>query len=44
MLEFFINAQEPSWADQFKIACMLGPSINEENLIVEEVGCFDAVW
>lgn len=26
------------------MACVLGPSINEENLIVEEVGCFDAVW
>ena len=44
MLEFFISSQEPSWADQFKIACVLGPSINEEDLIVEEVGCGDAVW
>ena len=26
------------------MACVLGPSINEENLIVEEVGCFDAFW
>ena len=44
MLDYFIDAQEPSWAEQFKLACILGPSINEENLIVEEVACGDSVW
>ena len=44
MLEYFINSQTPSWADQFKLACVLGPSINEEDLVVEEASLFDAFW
>ena len=44
MLEFFLSEKEVSWAQQFKIACMLGPSIDENDLIVEEVSCMSAMW
>ena len=44
MLEFFLSEKEVSWAQQFKIACMLGPSIDENDLIVEEVSCMSALW
>ena len=44
MLDYFIEGQNPSWSDQFKQACHLGPSINEEDQVVEEVECGDAVW
>lgn len=44
MLDYFLSEQEVSWAQQFKIACILGPSIDEDNLIVEDVSCGDAVY
>ena len=31
MLDYFIEGQNPTWADQFKLACHLGPQINEED-------------
>lgn len=44
MLEFFMSEHEVSWSQQFKIACMLGPQIDQDNLIVEDVGGFEAFW
>jgi hypothetical protein len=44
MLDYFLNEQEVSWATQFKIACILGPAIDQDNLIVEDVSASDAVW
>ena len=37
MLEFFLSEKNVTWAQQFKIACMLGPSIDQDSLVVEEV-------
>lgn len=37
MLEYFIENKEPSWCAQFKIACMLSPQIDADNMIVDEV-------
>lgn len=33
MLEYFVDGKTISWGQQFKVACMLGPSIDEDNLI-----------
>ncbi len=44
MLEFYIQEQEISWATQFKVACMLGPSIDQDDLIVKNVSCGAAVY
>ena len=37
-----MNSQEASWTQQFKNAVMLGPQIDEDNLILEEVSGFEA--
>ena len=44
MLDFFCSNIEPTWGQQFKIACMLGPQIDQDNLCVEEVSCGAALW
>jgi len=44
MLEYFMNERDVSWGQQFKIACILGPSIDQDDLIVEEVGCGAAAY
>lgn len=49
-LDFYMSEQECSWGNQFKVACMLGPSIDQNDLIVEDVSCgaafyhFLAIW
>ena len=37
LIEFFFSNKNPTWASQFRNACLLGPRINDENLIVEDV-------
>ena len=44
MLDYFLSEQEVSWSQQFKLACQLGPTIDQDNLIVEDVECGSAVW
>lgn len=44
MLEFFLSEKELTWAQQFKVACMLGPSIDSDSLVVDDVGCGAAFW
>ena len=36
MIDFFTAENDPSWGEQFKIAVILGPSINEEDMILNE--------
>lgn len=31
MLEYILQQREATWLQQFKIACMLGPTIDEDN-------------
>lgn len=38
MLEYLLQQKEATWAQQFKIAVMLGPSIDEENQIDDVTG------
>ena len=42
LLEYFLKSDEPSWADQFVNATVLGPKIDGEK-ITEDVTCMDAV-
>ena len=44
MIDFFTSENDPSWGDQFKIACILGPSINEDDMIMAEPSCGEALW
>lgn len=43
MLEYVLSKREASWAQQFKFAVSLGPSIDEDNFI-EDVRGFEAVF
>lgn len=42
LLKEFMNASEPAWGQQFIIACMLGPTI-DENGCLDDVTCGEAV-
>lgn len=44
MLDFFLSEKEMTWGQQFKVACILGPQIDQDNYIVNEVGCGSAIW
>ena len=43
MIDYFIQQKNPTWAQQFKTAVMLCPSVDEDDLIVEEVGLGEAL-
>ena len=42
MIDYFIAEKEISWGQQFKVACMLGPSVDGDNLL-QDVECSDAL-
>ena len=44
MLTYFLQHKEPTWAQQFKNATQLGPSIDQDNLIVDHVTLFEALF
>lgn len=35
LLEYYVARKRPSWAEQFKLATMVGPSIDEDDHIIE---------
>ena len=37
LIEYFLNNQKPSWSQQFKNAVMLGPQIDEDNMVLEDI-------
>lgn len=37
LLNYFLQVREPSWGQQFKNAVMLGPQVDNDNLIVDNV-------
>jgi len=43
LLQYFLESKEPSWGQQFKNAVMLGPSIDEDDLIVANVQLGEAL-
>ena len=44
MLDFFLSEKDVTYGQQFKIACMLGPSIDQDDLIAEDVSGGEAFW
>ncbi len=44
LMAYFLDAREPSWGQQFKNAVMLGPQIDEEDLIVVKVSLPEALF
>ena len=38
-----MSSQKPTWGAQFKNAVMLGPSIDEEDMIIDEVTLMEAI-
>jgi solute carrier family 8 (sodium/calcium exchanger) len=42
MIQYFITNKTIKWSAQFKIACMLGPTIDEDNLM-DDVTCGEAI-
>ena len=34
LLEFYLSQKDPSWSQQFKNAVMLGPQIDEDDLVL----------
>ena len=44
MLDFFLSSKELTWGEQFKQACVLSPTIDQDDLIVEDVSAASALW
>ena len=44
LLTYFLQQREPSWSQQFKNAVMLGPQIDQDNLIVERPSLSEALF
>ena len=43
-MDYYMHSQEKTWATQLKDAVKLGPCIDEDNLIVEEVTLSEALF
>lgn len=43
LLHYYSEQKNPSWSLQFKQAVMLSPTVDEDNLIVEQVSFEDAM-
>lgn len=44
MLDFFMAEKDLTWSQQFKYACILGPVIDQDNLVVDDVSGGEAFW
>lgn len=44
LMEYFMLSQEKTWSSQFKDAVKLGPMIDEDNLIIDEVTLFEGLF
>jgi solute carrier family 8 (sodium/calcium exchanger) len=43
MVDYFMETRNPSWGSQFKNAIMLSPKIDDDNLIIDDVTCYEAL-
>lgn len=43
LIEYYLSQQEVTYSGQFKKAIMLGPQIDEDNLIIDDVTFFEAL-
>lgn len=44
MMDYFLSTREASWGQQFKIACILGPTIDQDDSEVTTVSGGQALW
>jgi len=42
MVQYFIQSQQPDWLSQFRTAVELGPMIDDENMILDDVTLYEA--
>ena len=42
LIEFYMSQADPTWAQQFKQAVMLGPQLDQDNMVLEEVDWYEA--
>lgn len=43
LIEYYLAQKDVTWTSQFRTALTLGPKINDEDLVVEEVSLYDAI-
>ena len=43
LIEYYLSQSDPTWGQQFKMAVMLGPSIDEDNITLEDVTLGEAL-
>ena len=43
ILEYYLQQKEETWSGQFKKAVQLGPQIDEDNLIINDVSMYEAI-
>lgn len=43
LLQYFLQVREPTWGQQFKNAVMLGPQLDQDNLIIDGVSLGEAL-
>ena len=43
MIEFYLAQRDPTWSQQFKNAVMLGPTLDEEDMMVQEINLYEAL-
>ena len=44
LVEYYLNQRDVTWMSQFRAAITLGPTIDEEDMILEDVTMFQAIW
>lgn len=44
LLDYFLQVREPTWGQQFKNAVMLGPQLDGDNLIIDNVTLGEALF
>jgi len=44
LISLYLEMKDPTWGQQFKNAVLLGPDLDEEELEINEVGLYEAIW
>ena len=44
LIEFFLNQRDPTWTQQFKNAVMLGPTLDEDDMMLQDIDLYEALY
>ena len=44
LIEYYLNQKDVTWMSQFRTALTLGPQISDDDMILEEVSFYEAIW